>query len=121
MIRLIQRCLIIPRGDTGTLKIPVIGSVRGADALAVFSIFSQLDGTVILQKEIPITDDMLVIEFAQEETRELPLGRYVWDIKAYINPKRNAKNELINGDEVHSYYAGFECPICEITLARDRR
>ena len=120
MIRLIQRRLIIPRGDTGDFTVPVLDQARGANCIAVFSIFDLQNGNVILQKEIEVSGDTIKVGFEHDETTNLPLGRYVWDIKIYINPERK-NNKLINGDEVHSYYAGFEYPICEITLARDRR
>ena len=41
MIRLIQRRLIIPRGDTGSFSIPTIGTV-GASDIAIFGIFDPL-------------------------------------------------------------------------------
>jgi len=50
----------------------------------------------------------------------LPLGRYYWDIKIYVNPVHDDTGLLVDGDEVHSYYAGYKLPECEITLASKR-
>ena len=120
MIKLVQRRLIIPRGDTGNFTIPVLTSASDKNTVAIFSIFDLTDGKVLYQKEGTITDNIVKVEFTHEETKVLPLGKYVWDIKIYINPEYK-NGILINGDEVHSYYAGFQYPICEITVTRDRR
>ena len=60
---------------------------------------------------------MVRIRFGHEDTVDLPLGKYFWDIKIYVNPQYNESGLLIDGDEVDSYYAGFKLPECEITLA----
>lgn len=113
MIRLIQRRLIIPRGDTGSFTIPVLSSFDNTD-IAVFSIFNQLTRKKIFEKQITPENDLLNINFTHEETINLKPGKYVWDIKFYKNPEFNEDNELINGEEVNSYYAGFNLPVCEI-------
>jgi hypothetical protein len=41
MVRLVQRKLIIPRGDTGTISVPVLPSLNLGDA-AVFTIFDPM-------------------------------------------------------------------------------
>ena len=50
MIRLIQRRLIIPQGDTGTFTIPTQGSVSQGDQ-AVFAIYDNLTHTTVLEKQ----------------------------------------------------------------------
>lgn len=113
MIRLIQRRLIIPRGDTGSFTIPTLSSVDPTDK-AIFSIFDPLTHKKIFQKYITPEGQILNIVFAHNETTDLPTGKYVWDIKFYKNPSYNDDNEIIDGEEVNSYYAGFSLPICEI-------
>ena len=120
MIRLVGRRLIIPRGDSGDFTIPVLAQAQGTDSVAVFSILDLKNGSLIHQKKINVEGENLTFNFSHEETKGLPLGQYVWDIKVYINPEYK-NDKLINGDEVHSYYAGFSYPTCEITLSRDRR
>lgn len=113
MIRLIQRRLIIPRGDTGSFTIPALKSTSSTD-IAVFSIFNQLTRKKIFEKRIIPDEDYIEISFSHEDTINLIPGKYVWDIKIYKNPQFDDDDELIDGDEVHSYYAGFSLPICEI-------
>lgn len=118
MIRLIQRRLIIPRGDTGTLKLPVLKFTEGQN-VAVFSIINLRTRSLMFKKEVQIVGQTFEIEFTHNETVNLPVGKYVWDIKFYNNPVY-ADGELINGDEVDSYYAGFSLPECEIRPTGDK-
>lgn len=116
MIRLgPQRRLTIPRGDTGSFSVPVqIDSQKAT--LFRFSIFN--NGKVILSQDIAVENNNLIINFTHEDTKNLPLGHYYWDIKAYVNPVFNTENtKLVSVDEVHSYYAAYKLPECEITLA----
>lgn len=117
MIRLIQRRLIIPRGDTGSFTVPTLGTVGDGD-IAVFSIYDTLTHTTVFEKEITATSDTLTFEFSHEDTVNLKPKKYVWDIKIYKNPQYetddNEETKLVGGDEINSYYAAFSLPICEI-------
>ena len=113
MIRLIQRRLVIPRGDTGTFTIPTLGSVEEGD-VAVFSIYDPTIRTTVFEKEVPATAENIVIPFTHKDTVDLECKKYLWDIKIYKNPQRDEDGLLIDGDEVNSYYAAFSLPICEI-------
>lgn len=117
MIRLIQRRLIIPRGDTGSFSIPVL-SKGGTDNIAVFTIFDETTRTKMFQKIISGEGDVLTIAFTHSDTVNLKPGKYVWDIKYYKNPEY-IDNELVNGEEIDSYYAGFSLPVCEIRETAD--
>ena len=117
MIRLIQRRLIIPRGDTGSFSLPVISSLNIGD-VAVFTIFDTLHRTKIYQKVIEPSGDKLVIRFEHEDTVNLPIGKYFWDIKFYQEPVFY-DGELVDGKEVDSYYAAFNVPDCEIRQTGD--
>lgn len=112
MIRLIQRRLIIPRGDTGSFTIPALGTIDPTD-IAIFSIFDPLTHRKIFRKQITPEGQVLNIVFAHNETADLPAGKYVWDIKFYKNPVIE-DGEVVDGEEVNSYYAGFALPVCEI-------
>ena len=120
MIRLISRRLIIPRGDTGELSVPLLQSDVTGEKVAIFSIIDLIMQKTIYQQQATIVDDIVKVTFTHEDTKDLPLGQYVWDIKVYTNP-RYKDEKLIDGDRVDSYYAGFTYPICEVTLTRDRK
>ena len=117
MIRLVQRKLIIPRGDTGTFSVPVLPTLNTGD-VAVFTIFNPLTHTKVYQKVIEINGDVLVIRLEHGDTVNLPVNKYVWDIKFYQNPLF-IDEELVSGDEVDSYYAAYSLPECEIKPTGD--
>ena len=112
-----QRRLVIPRGDTGSFTVPAL--MNKDNSIAVFSIFNNQRRIWTHEFEIN-KDDTITIKFSHEDTRDLPLGRYYWDIKIYVNPVHDDTGLLVDGDEVHSYYAGYKLPECEITLASKR-
>ena len=113
MIRLIQRRLIIPRGDTGSFTIPTLGTVGEGD-IAIFSIYDPMIHSTVFEKEVSATNETITISFEHEDTVKLECKKYLWDIKIYKNPQRDEDGLLINGDEINSYYAAFSLPICEI-------
>lgn len=117
MIRMVKRRLIIPRGDTGSFSIPIIEAASVGD-VAVFTIFDTLTRTKVSEKELTITESILTFEFTHNDTVNLKPGKYLWDIKFYKNPVY-ADKKLVNGDEIDSYYAGFELPVCEIRETGD--
>ena len=117
MIRLIQRRLIIPRGDTGSFTIPAIAAASNTD-VAIFTIFDCVTRSKLFEKTAQPNGETLVIEFTHNDTVNLVPGKYVWDIKFYKNPQY-ADGELVNGDEIDSYYAGYSLPECEIRETAD--
>ena len=116
MIRLIQRRLIIPRGDTGTFSIPTQGTVEEGD-VAVFSIYDPLQQKTVCEKIIEATEETLTFVFAHADTANIePSDRYQWDIRLYRSPEYDEENNLIGGASIDSYYAAFgkEMPKCVI-------
>lgn len=105
MIRLIQRRLIIPQGDTGTFTIPTQGGVESGDK-AIFAIYDNLTHKTVLEKEIDATAETLTFEFESADTLNIEPDdrgyRYTWDIT------------LKRTNSVDSYYAAFGLPPCII-------
>ena len=121
MIRLVQRRLIIPQGDTGTFTIPTQGTVTTGD-VAIFAIYDNLTHKTVLEKKIAATAETLTFNFVAEDTLNIEPNenthgldsRYVWDITILRNPEYDANNELIHADSIDSYYAAFSLPPCTI-------
>lgn len=116
MIRLIQRRLIIPRGDTGEFTIPTAGSVEQGD-IAIFAIYDPLLQKTVCQKQINATNETLKFIFEHEDTVNIePSDRYEWDIKIYRQPIYDENNKLIGGSSIDSYYSAFgdKMPKCVI-------
>lgn len=113
MIRLIQRRLIIPRGDTGSFSIPTLGKISEGD-VAIFGIFDLLTHKTVVTKIFNVTGENLIISLKAEDTINLEPKKYNWDITIFHSPQFNEDGELIGAAEVNSYYSAFKLPICEI-------
>lgn len=116
MIRLVQRRLIIPRGDTGCFTIPTLGMVENGD-VAVLSIYDPMFNKTVCEKIIDATSETLTFHFQFQDTIDLePSNRYQWDIKIYHSPEYDENHKLIGGAEIDSYYSAFSIgmPKCVI-------
>ena len=117
MIRLIQRRLIIPQGDTGTFTIPMQGSMEENDR-AIISIYDNLTHNVVLEKEMIQNENNLSYTFSTEDTINIEPDdrgyRYTWDITIQRNPLYDENNQLVHYDSIDSYYAAFGLPSCVI-------
>ncbi len=113
MIRLIQRRLIIPRGDTGSFTLPTLGTVEEGD-VAVFSLYDALTHNTVFEKIIPATNESITFSFTHKETVKWTPKHYLWDVKIYHTPEYDEDGLLINGAEIDSYYAAFSLPVCDV-------
>ena len=105
MIRIVQRRLIIPQGDTGTFTIPMQGTMEENDK-AFISIYDNLTHQVVLEKEMTKGDGTLSYTFTSADTINIEPDdrgyRYVWDIT------------LKRANSIDSYYAAYKLPPCII-------
>lgn len=115
MIRMIQRRLIIPRGDTGSFTIPVTTTVADGD-IAIFSIYDPLTRTTVASKEIELhtNDEVITVSFTHDDTVNLEPKKYLWDIVIYNGPVYDEEDKLIDASTINSYYAAFSLPTCEV-------
>ena len=114
MIRLLNRKLIIPRGDTGTFSVPVLPNLELADQCsAFFTIFNPQTQQRLLQKQAEINGQLININISHNDTVSLKAGTYYWDIRFWKNPVV-VDDVIVDGTEVHSYYAAYALPQCEI-------
>ena len=122
MIRLIQRRLIIPQGDTGEFTIPTQGTVSNGD-VAILAIYDNLTHTTVLEKQIEATQETLTFKFESGDTAALEPNdsdyyysnskRYSWDITIMRDPTINQEGKTEYGS-IDSYYAAFDLPPCII-------
>ena len=116
MIRLIQRRLIIPQGDTGTFTIPLQGTLSTGEK-ALISIYDNLTRTIMLEREMEVGEDTLSYTFKTEDTINIEPddrgNRYNWDITLLREPQTDANNQTYYAN-VDSYYAAFSLPPCVI-------
>ena len=121
MIRVVQRRLIIPRGDTGSFTLPLLpGAVEGD--VAIFSIYDPLYQKTVCTKKAEVSDETtLTFEFVHEDTATIePSTRYEWDVRIYHNGTWDEDSQEViigAGTTIDSYYAAFRLPQCEIAVA----
>lgn len=117
MIRIVQRKLIIPQGDTGDFSIPTQGAVSAGD-VAILAIYDNLTHTTKLEKKIDATAETLVFNFTTEDTINIEptdnSNRYSWDIVIKRNPQYDNENQITGYEFVDSYYAAYKLPPCII-------
>ena len=115
MIRIVQRRLIIPQGDTGTFTIPTQGSVSIGDK-AILAIYDNLTHKTVLEKETDATNDALTFTFETADTINIEPddrgNRYSWDITLMRSPEI-VEGKTVYGD-IDSYYSAFKLPPCII-------
>lgn len=120
MIRVIQRRLIIPRGDTGTFTLPLLPTAEQGD-VAVFSIYDPLTKKTLLQKKVIVAESEISFEFERSWTIDIePSDRYEWDVRIYHEPVYENNDDTtipIDGSSIDSYYSAFGLPVCEIREA----
>lgn len=110
MLRLINRRLIIPRGDSGSFALPTLG-IADEGNVAIFSIFDTLTRETLLEKRVDASEDFIYINLTHDDTN-IPAGKYYWDIKIYREPQFDEDGVLIGGEEVDSYYSAYRLPLC---------
>lgn len=119
MIRLVGKKLIIPRGDTGSFSIPVITNFTQSDA-AIFTIIDLKTNKKIksITCQFNNNDNTFTISFTHQQTVNLPVGKFYWDIKSYKNPTYTDE-QLTGGVEIDSYYAAYQLPVCQVRQTGD--
>lgn len=110
MIRICGNKIIVPRGDTGTFTMPVIGYSTEGD-LAIFSVLDKLTRKTVLEKTYDASNKHLTIFIEHEDTINLEPGEYYWDLKVYKNPQYDEEDNLIGGMEINSYYSAYRLPL----------
>lgn len=108
MIRLRYNRIYLPRGDSGSIIIPTIGSPAEGDK-AVFAIYNPRRRETILEKIVDASQDHLVVDFQFEDTKDIAPGKYQWDIKIYKNPIYE-DGKMVGASEINSYYAAYQLP-----------
>ena len=70
MIRLIQRRLIIPRGDTGSFSIPALDGITEDDTI-IFALFDPLTQKNVLKVKGSLHEGVVTITFQSKDTVNL--------------------------------------------------
>lgn len=81
MIEKVGNDLFLPRGDTAKLKVNIISQYLATeDDRVLFTIKDKSNHPIIIRVITPVANTA-VIEFTNEMTKNLPLGKYKYDIR----------------------------------------
>ena len=100
----------MPRGDTGSFYLPVIGA-RGENDVAVFSVKNPLTQETVIEKIVDASEPYLSIFLEMEDTINLDAQTYNWDVKLYRHPTYDEDGQLIGAIQIDSYYSAFKEPL----------
>ena len=90
----------ISRGDTGLLRIMPEPLRMGEDDRAVFTI-ARRGGGILMEKILKAeADGALLIPFTNDETEDMPVGDYEWDIRIVLDARLDAQGRPTDGREV---------------------
>ena len=93
--------ITLSRGDTGFVTIGVSGYSFGSNDRAVFTISGK--SQVMVRQELPIENNLVTIEFTNDDTDDWGPGDYEWDIRYVVNPVYQGEGDerqIYDGDEV---------------------
>ena len=100
--------ITLPRGDTMTFTLTLENVSFPEGSVAVFAVRN--GNETVLSKIFPIDEDNeIVVRVANSDTRDLPLGRYRWDVRLITNPEYDENNHIRaedEGDDVISLFSG---------------
>lgn len=106
MLRTIGTRIILPKGDTGSFRLPVKQDYNSSNSIAVFSVYDKLTRKTIIEKEFTIADDGYVyINLSHADSVNAQVGKYWWDVKIYYLPKRDEEGNLIDALQIDSIYS----------------
>jgi hypothetical protein len=103
MFNVQDRTITISRGDTGAVRFYIDGYAFANNDVAIFTLSTAAGVnimTVVSDNGALADDGMFTVYFRHDDTKDLSEGNYVYDIRIVINPRRNASNDVVNGDQV---------------------
>lgn len=112
MIRLRNKTILIPRGDTGVFSI-MNKRIPQNENLAVLSVYDPLTNETVLEKTVSAAYESLTFFFEEQDTINLFPKKYLWDIKLYSSPYIK-EGEMFWGS-IDSYYSAYGLPSFIIT------
>ena len=95
--------IYLSRGDTASFTVTATGYTFAAADRAVLSIKSSA-GKVVYEKyfrlDTSLGNGVFLVELKNEDTDDLPVGAYSWDVRYVINPAYDSSGRIVDGDQV---------------------
>lgn len=115
MIRILpdSNTLQLPCGDTGLLSVHFEGVQTTAQDRAVLAVYDECQRQEVLRKISTPADNAAAFLFENADTRELPPGRYRYDIRLALEAEI-VDGQITGAREIHSVFALDTLPVLEI-------
>lgn len=106
MLRIIGSRVMLPKGDTGSFRMPIKQELIDESTVVVFSVFDKLTRKTILEKQFGVEEDgFCYISINHDDTKDLQVGKYFWDLKIYYMPVYDEDGILIDAMQIDSIYS----------------
>ena len=94
LVSRINQTIICPKGDTGLLRIKILNPKLSDTAYAKFYIYDSV-GTVVLQKIVEVSNNIIAIAIQYDDTSCMNLGTYRWNCTIYQNAELTSTGDLL--------------------------
>lgn len=85
-------------GDTANIAVNISWNKLSEGDVLLFAVFDPYTGTDVLCKNSPIEGGRANIRLCNHDTRDIPPGRYRWNLRAVTSPAKD-KDGNIKADE----------------------
>lgn len=99
--------ITMPVGDTAEIYISIDWHKLAPGDVVIFGLSSKKSGEDIFRKAAEIVEGKAVIRLCNADTRDLPPGKYLWQLRIVTNPARDEEGNVIAddcGDDVISVF-----------------
>ena len=88
--------ITISAGDTMDFSVNVSGKAYDA---AVFAVYDPASGEDVVTAPAELSDGKCKIRLAARHTRDVPEGKYKWNIRLVSNPGRDEEGNIVADDD----------------------
>lgn len=105
------RAITLPAGDTLLFRIHLKGGSQPEGTVGVFAVCtSRSKPATLLSRSFPVEGDALTIHLSNADTRELPVGRHLWDVRLVTDPEYDAEGNVRCDDASDNVLSLFSGP-----------
>lgn len=97
----------LQRGDTAEKVIAVKNAVLPEGSVLVLAIADPATGAELLYKTFAFEGDSAVMRIANADTREIPLGKYVWNVRVVTGAAYDENVRVVANDEADNVISLF--------------
>lgn len=94
LVSRVNQTIICPRGDTGLLRIRILKPNLSDTTYVKFYIYDSV-GTVVLQKIVKVSNNIVAIAIQSEDTSCMNPGTYRWNCTIYQNAELTSTGDLL--------------------------